>query len=409
MTSQIVPSNIDGTFPVAGQDNSSQGFRDNFTNTKNNFQYAYNEITDLQSKVIVKSALSGTTLNNDMAGALIGNVLTQGYREKVYDFGTTSGAKSVDLSLASYFTITLASSVTFTFANVPTLGTNAANYTFRIEVVVPNMGYTITLPMSVSKNAATIAGLNTGTNTITFTETGTFTFEFTTVDSGTTYSILDRSRARDTVQGGSLTVTNVVANATVAGITLSVDTNGVGNVTATNFIGNIISTGSNSAIFSGNVTAGNIITSGASSFIYGNIATASQTAITQVGTLTTANVSGNLTAGNIVVSGLFDMCGAVQETGIQYITAANAGSTNLYSNVSLAIVNPAGTIASYTLIMPATPVNGQVIRLVFGNTITSLTHTAGSNTIKGALTTAANTAGGTWYYYTAATTWFRVN
>jgi hypothetical protein len=134
MTSQIVPSNIDGTFPVAGQDNSSQGFRDNFTNTKNNFQYAYNEITDLQSKVIVKSALSGTTLNNDMAGALIGNVLTQGYREKVYDFGTTSGAKSVDLSLASYFTITLASSVTFTFANVPSLGTNAANYTFKIEI-----------------------------------------------------------------------------------------------------------------------------------------------------------------------------------------------------------------------------------------------------------------------------------
>jgi hypothetical protein len=344
-----------------------------------------------------------------MAGALIGNVLTQGYREKVYDFGTTSGAKSVDLSLASYFTITLASSVTFTFANVPSLGTNAANYTFKIEILVPNTGYTVTLPMSVTKNVATIAGLNTGTNTITFTEVGTFILEFTTVDSGTTYSIFDRSRARDTVQGGSFTVTNVVSNATVSGITLSVDTNGIGNITATNFIGNIISTGPNSAIFTGNVTAGNVITSGATSFIYGNIATATQTGITQVGTLTTANVSGNITAGNATVSGSFDTCGAVHDTGIQYITATNAGSTNLYSNVSLAIVNPAGTIASYTLVMPATPSNGQVVRLVFGNTITSLTHTAGSATLKGPLTAAANTSGGTWYYYTTTTTWYRLN
>jgi hypothetical protein len=31
MASNINPYNIDGTYPVAGQDNSSQGFRDNFT------------------------------------------------------------------------------------------------------------------------------------------------------------------------------------------------------------------------------------------------------------------------------------------------------------------------------------------------------------------------------------------
>ena len=34
MSSNIVPGNIDGTYPKAGQDNSSQGFRDNFTATK---------------------------------------------------------------------------------------------------------------------------------------------------------------------------------------------------------------------------------------------------------------------------------------------------------------------------------------------------------------------------------------
>ena len=74
MTSQINPNNIDGAYPVAGQDNDSQGFRDNFTNIKTNFGYASAEITDLQSKVVLKSALTGTTLNNNMNNSVISNV-----------------------------------------------------------------------------------------------------------------------------------------------------------------------------------------------------------------------------------------------------------------------------------------------------------------------------------------------
>ena len=31
MASSLSPTSIDATFPVAGQDNDSQGFRDNFT------------------------------------------------------------------------------------------------------------------------------------------------------------------------------------------------------------------------------------------------------------------------------------------------------------------------------------------------------------------------------------------
>ena len=31
MASTIISATIDGTYPVAGQDNDSQGFRDNFT------------------------------------------------------------------------------------------------------------------------------------------------------------------------------------------------------------------------------------------------------------------------------------------------------------------------------------------------------------------------------------------
>lgn len=51
MSSNINPNNINGNFPVAGQDNDSQGFRDNFTNILNNFSFAASEVTDLQNSV----------------------------------------------------------------------------------------------------------------------------------------------------------------------------------------------------------------------------------------------------------------------------------------------------------------------------------------------------------------------
>ena len=44
MASNIDTTSIDATFPVAGQDNNSQGFRDNFNVSKNNFTAAKSEI-----------------------------------------------------------------------------------------------------------------------------------------------------------------------------------------------------------------------------------------------------------------------------------------------------------------------------------------------------------------------------
>jgi hypothetical protein len=49
MASFINPTDIDVTYPIAGQDNDTQGFRDNFRNIKNNFTVAAGEITSLQT------------------------------------------------------------------------------------------------------------------------------------------------------------------------------------------------------------------------------------------------------------------------------------------------------------------------------------------------------------------------
>ena len=51
MASNINTTNIDITYPIAGQDNDTQGFRNNFTNIRNNLNIAALEITNLQSSL----------------------------------------------------------------------------------------------------------------------------------------------------------------------------------------------------------------------------------------------------------------------------------------------------------------------------------------------------------------------
>jgi hypothetical protein len=63
MTSQIISETLDENFPVAGQDNDSQGFRDNFNIVKTGLGIASSEITGLQARVLVRDP-DGTYTNN---------------------------------------------------------------------------------------------------------------------------------------------------------------------------------------------------------------------------------------------------------------------------------------------------------------------------------------------------------
>lgn len=191
MTSNINPNNIDGTYPVAGQDNNSQGFRDNFTNTKTNFQYAADEITDLQNNVILKSALSGTTLDNDMLGSLIYNGVAADFGLTRVALGTVTGSQTIDYSVGHIQTLTTGGSISLSFSNFPPAG--IAGIVF-VQVTVASTSHTLTLPASVSINNQGIQGLNSGTNVITFAATGTYLFQFITSDGGTSIIINEANK-----------------------------------------------------------------------------------------------------------------------------------------------------------------------------------------------------------------------
>ena len=192
MTSSINPNNIDGAYPVAGQDNDSQGFRDNFTNTKTNFEYAAAEITDLQNKAVLKSALTGTTLNNNMGGSILSDAQLQDIAETVVPLGTTSGTLTLNYVSGPYYTVTTSGSVTLSFSNWPASG---AVGRFRVRITVASTAHTLTLPSAVSVGTANIQGYSA--NVITFNQTGTYEFEFESSDGGTTISIFDLNRNFD--------------------------------------------------------------------------------------------------------------------------------------------------------------------------------------------------------------------
>jgi len=63
MASTINSNNIDITYPIAGQDNDTQGFRDNFRNIKNNLNTARLEITELQDDVALTPKVTYITGN----------------------------------------------------------------------------------------------------------------------------------------------------------------------------------------------------------------------------------------------------------------------------------------------------------------------------------------------------------
>ena len=164
MASNINPNDIDGSYPVAGQDNNSQGFRDNFTNTRTNFQAAENEINDLQSKVILKAALTGETLDNNMNDSLL-------YAAKIQDFSatkaaiaTTSGTVLVNYASGHYQTVTTSGSITLSFSNFPSSGSYGW---VRVQITVTNVSHTLTLPSAVSLGLSGIQGISPGTSGVT--------------------------------------------------------------------------------------------------------------------------------------------------------------------------------------------------------------------------------------------------
>jgi hypothetical protein len=92
MVSQIISSTIDESYPVAGQDNDSQGFRDNFSIIKTALDTAKSEITDLLDNVARKDEDNNFDGNNITGANLLNNTFDANL---TYATGITEDSESV--------------------------------------------------------------------------------------------------------------------------------------------------------------------------------------------------------------------------------------------------------------------------------------------------------------------------
>jgi hypothetical protein len=188
-TSQINPNNINPEYPVAGQDNNTQGFRDNFNNIKVNFQYAENEINSLLANTISKGGTSVNDFNDSVIyGARLQNT---GYVQ--VNRGNVAPTATINYAAGSYQTITVNAATTLNFTNLPTAG-NTAVITLAINAMAANTTadpYTLTVA-NVNNSSSGIIGYSGGvlsfprTNT---TSAGTHTYQFVTDDNGSSFTV----------------------------------------------------------------------------------------------------------------------------------------------------------------------------------------------------------------------------
>lgn len=213
--SAINTNGINVSYPTPGVNNSTQGFRDNFTGIKNNLDIAKTEITDIQTKAVVKSALTGVTLNNDMANTLISNALVRSFRATTYPIGNDiQGTITIDVSKGDVQYGTIVGDTTISFGgwaprntqsnlqlNLTIANSDAVIHfpdsNYQSQVLVSGMTKTIEVIENYG-SMSTINGQNeTLTNQVTAPEGVTeLQYTFSTIDCGTTIDIYPLNRSQ---------------------------------------------------------------------------------------------------------------------------------------------------------------------------------------------------------------------
>lgn len=227
--SQINTNTMVTNYPIPGQNNSTQGFRDNFSSIKNNLNTAGAEITDLQQKVILKAALTESGLNspnNNMQGAPLSNARISSLS---HPFAAVQGTSvlnniiTVNTGAYDVQTIDLGSSTPLNLTgNVVTLNfTGWSNWAPQgtagtVELVISNFGngtiQAISLANSnITSGLNTLEGFDSANNYIlpvidysTGLPVSQLVYQFSTIDCGDNITVTPINRPRATTSSVSL-------------------------------------------------------------------------------------------------------------------------------------------------------------------------------------------------------------
>ena len=200
--STINTNGINVNYPVPGENNSSQGFRDNFTNIKNNINTAGTEITELQNKGVFKTGLTGIPVDNNMANTLISNAAVRGFRSTTYNLGNAiSGSVVIDATLGDVQFGTITGNTTLQLAGWAPSGTRSA---ISLDFTIANTEAYVIFPGTVNASGDliennTLVGGNLAIATAPYSVTN-LKYELSTTNCGNIVTINPLNRPYQTSQ-----------------------------------------------------------------------------------------------------------------------------------------------------------------------------------------------------------------
>ena len=189
MASNINDTGVNANYPVAGQDNDSQGFRDNFSVISTNFVAAKAEIVALQTNGAVKNA------DNNFLGNSIINADLKNTTETAFIATTTvNTSQNINVDNGAYQEFTVGADITLTLAG----WSSATSKTGRVRLHIKSdlaagsaTNRTITFASNAgggtiktntnwpTSNLTAVIGAPAGASTY-------YAFEFVSYDSGAT-------------------------------------------------------------------------------------------------------------------------------------------------------------------------------------------------------------------------------
>ncbi len=122
MASNITLTGFNDAYPVAGQDNDSQGFRTNFSVTKTALETATTEITALQAGTAQGVTYDAGTTTNDFNGTIIREAEVVANTETVYANGAIGTSQNISWEFGHYQTVQVTGDLTLTIADLPVSG-----------------------------------------------------------------------------------------------------------------------------------------------------------------------------------------------------------------------------------------------------------------------------------------------
>lgn len=210
MTSAINPNLIDIAYPIAGQDNDTQGFRDNFADIQTNFTTAATEITAIQTS---QAIIDGT---NDFGGNIIQDAEFLDNSLTVNNIGPSIGTVTLDHTAGHVAVVSMTGAITLAFSGWPVVGKMGS---ILLELTVSS-GYSVGLPVEVVTPPDFVMAADGN---------ATYWYEFVTRDEGATIYLYDKTRSYG-LNTGNLDISGNTISSTNTNGDINITPHGTGSV-----------------------------------------------------------------------------------------------------------------------------------------------------------------------------------